>query len=1059
MRVASVARGADICYWGGCADMSRLNDSLLRRSITRVLRLASSRSAIPVGLLGSVLLLAWLLYQPESSPHGASRNAKPIHRLVPLPQNGAASDSLSNKVVASSIGPTTSLADSATATNPQSTPAQATAVVTFTDSGVQLEGGGALAWGDYDSDGDLDLVLVGRDGQHDRTAIYRNDGGAFTRTDVVLPALWNAAADWGDFDSDGDLDLALAGMTASGPITRVYQNQGGTFADIEAKVAAAGFSAVAWGHIDPDGQLDLAVSGSSLTHIYANSKGGLADIKAGLGGAQFGSLAWGDCDGDGDFDLAVGGEYNTGWSFEPVSVVYQNQGGRRFAPMNTNLPVLSNACLAWADYDNDGDLDLGISGFGATGAITRVYRNNGSGAFTDANARLTGLGAGSLAWGDMDNDGDADLVVTGCYHNENTGQQCAAKLYRNDGNSVFTPVEAPFVGVHYSCVAWGDYDRDGDLDLAISGVTCDYELITRIYRNNCPVPNTPPQPPGNLSAQTVGDTITFNWTAGFDAETPATGLYYNIRVGTQPGMDDVYSAMSDSATGFRRKPGVSGLQQRLSWTVEGLKNPPYFWSVQSVDAGYAGSAWAGEPSENWSRVENTTKATWHETIQDAINGSEDGDELVLTPGVYTGSGNWELDFSSGLPAGSTRNITLRGKNSSSATIIAQTVIDCAALPSRVPRRAFRFDSGETADAVLEGFTIRNASAPASGDVSADGGAIYISDSGPTIRRCVFENCGSPGRGGAVAATASGFWRPTVSLTECTFTGNRANVGGGAVYASGSYLEVKNCSFKGNSAPAGGALLHESGDQSYLWIRNTVFDANFATQAGGAICTGLHLTLDITNSTFTNNVAQQAGGLYSATDSSCFVSNCIFWDNRDSSGTGENAQLQVGPLQLRYSRVQGIAGVRGTASTGEDPRLEDIDGPDDDPVTWMDNRLGLSRFSSCINSGDPGIVYVDQVDIDGEERVQSCRPDIGADETGWSLPRADYNRDCRVDIADLRYFMMCSTAPGVRQTDPSCVGVDLDGDEFGDVDAIDFAIFQRCWSGSDKDADPGCDGGA
>lgn len=1039
MRIAAVSRGIEAFAEAGYLSMPDSADSFMRRLVRGPLRFLAAHpltSVLSVAALAAAVLVAVAFHQ-QRGRQGA--------KVAPVPSTSALTatrpdDSTAVASSAATVPVSTSQSQPQPRVGTQPDPAL------FTDSGIVLPGAGALAWGDFDNDGDLDLVLAGRIDGTAQTAIYRNDGGTFTRTDAELPAVWSAGVAWGDLDNDGDLDLALAGHTHSGPICGMYQNNGGAFSNVHPGAAGAGFASLAWGDSNNDGQLDLAVAGSNHLRLYGNAHAIFTDLNLELGGAQLGSVEWGDVDGDGDADLAVTGEYNTGRSIEPVTRVWRNDGDHQFSEMSTGLPALSGSSLAFADYDNDGDLDAALCGFTPQGAMCRIYRNNGSGSFTDIGAGLVGLGAGGLAWGDYDNDGDVDLVIAGFYHDPQQGSQCLTRLYRNDGGS-FTHVEVPFVAVHYASLAWGDYDGDNDLDLAISGVNCQYEPFTRIYRNNCPTPNTPPSPPTNLNSQSVGDAVTFSWAPAADAQTPPGGLFYQLRVGTRPGAEDIYAGMAHPTTGHRRKPGLSGAHQRLSWTVKGLTDPPYYWSVQAVDTAFAGSAWAGEPSTNWSRVHNSTKNTWHETIQGAIDAAEDGDELILGPGVYSGPGNWDLKLSNGLTTGQTRNLHLRSVDPLDPYIVSITVIDCQAVPSRWPHRAFIFDSGETGETIIEGLTIRNASAPPFGEVPLNGGAIYCEQSSPTIRYCLFDNCTSTAWGGAVAFVSPNGYGPVPTLHDCVFTNNRADGGGGAIHVSRIMAILNNCRFKGNAAGRGGAVSIQGENDQTVRVRNSIFDANYATQSGGAIWGGSRTQPEIYNCTLTNNVAHDGGGMFTSVDNYPFIANCLFWGNRDVNGTGETAQIRaMYAAHVRYSQIQGWTGaLGGVANLGDDPALADIDGPDNDPATWMDNNLALTRASPGINAGDPLMNYGEQRDIDGEMRVQNCRADIGADESPWSVPRPDFNGDCRVDMMDLRYLVMCGSGPAVRQTNPACADADLDLDEFGDVDADDFAIFQRCWS--------------
>lgn len=137
-------------------------------------------------------------------------------------------------------------------------------------------------------------------------------------------------------------------------------------------------------------------------------------------------------------------------------------------------------------------------------------------------------------------------------------------------------------------MAWGDYDNDGRLDLALGSA---------IFRNTFPSNNTPPTPPANLQAIVAGDGATLSWSPGGDAETPVATLGYNLRVGTFPGAADVVSPQADLTSGVRRIPALGNANLALTARVERLDTGrTYYWSVQTIDGAFAGSAFAAEGS-------------------------------------------------------------------------------------------------------------------------------------------------------------------------------------------------------------------------------------------------------------------------------------------------------------------------------------------------------------------------------------------------------------------------------------------------------------------------------
>lgn len=347
------------------------------------------------------------------------------------------------------------------------------------------------SWVDSDLDGDLDLFIV-------QKGLFRNDGaGAFTHLPGAITNQGLATGvTWADVDNDGDLDAYVAGGAPNG--SSLHLNQGGnSFARVLGgaigdTVTNLGWAA-AFGDHDGDGRVDLVLAApvgfngiTGPNRFFRGGPGGAFasdDTSVVATGTAFYTVpTWADMDGDGDLDLAIGS--GPGGAGLAPDNLYRNRRESKpgwfqrwlDAPLGTDLH--DGQVYHWVDYDNDGDLDAFLTNFG--GNANDLYRNDGGGTFV----RLTGAEAGpivtqvgpslSAAWEDFDNDGDLDCFVT-------QAQGFAGLFYRNDGALPFVAVSV--TGLTSAATRWGtttgDWDRDGRVDLYVTGTTAGAGL----YRN------------------------------------------------------------------------------------------------------------------------------------------------------------------------------------------------------------------------------------------------------------------------------------------------------------------------------------------------------------------------------------------------------------------------------------------------------------------------------------------------------------------------------------------------------------------------------------------------
>ncbi|UCC11488.1 MAG: T9SS type A sorting domain-containing protein [candidate division WOR-3 bacterium] len=303
--------------------------------------------------------------------------------------------------------------------------------------------GGALV--DVNLDGLIDFITGnGNDMDQDPNRVYYNTGDSleYTASWVSGDLGYNAKVSVGDIDYDGYPDLAVAnyGDPGAPQYDKFYYNISGTYE-----------STSSWQPADLD-----------------NSFG----------------CAFGDMDGDGDLDLAVAcGEDYTNQAQR--AKVYLNNAGvlDTVAAWESNL-LSYFYDVTWVDIDADGDLDLALAGMHVQNLI---YRNTGgmlesSPCWQSQNS----LGTIEFAFGDVDNDNDEDMV---CANNAQTGGQSYCELYLNNGITLeTTPVWTSQSLNYYSCVALGDVDRDGDLDLAAGGW---WETVKVFENTSGTFPQTP----------------------------------------------------------------------------------------------------------------------------------------------------------------------------------------------------------------------------------------------------------------------------------------------------------------------------------------------------------------------------------------------------------------------------------------------------------------------------------------------------------------------------------------------------------------------------------------
>jgi hypothetical protein len=328
-------------------------------------------------------------------------------------------------------------------------------------------------WADFNNDGYLDLFVVNNQTGSNNNFLYINNGdGTFSKvtTGIIVN---DGGSSYGctcaDINNDGYLDLFVSNY---GMNNYLYTNNGnGIFTKVTtgAIVNDGGNSTgCSWGDYDNDGWVDLFVCNRNQNNFlyHNNGNGTFTKITTGAivtDNSNSGGCAWGDYDNDRYLDLYVA---NAG---PAVDFLYHNNGNGTFTKITTG-PVVSDvehsSGGSWGDYDNDGDLDLFVTGGVIGQSYDRLYKNNGDGSFT----KITGdpivtyfHWAGGGGWADFDNDGFIDLF-SGGYDGINL-------LFKNNGNGTFIRIDTGAVvndGGYKMGASWGDYNNDGFVDLFIA---------------------------------------------------------------------------------------------------------------------------------------------------------------------------------------------------------------------------------------------------------------------------------------------------------------------------------------------------------------------------------------------------------------------------------------------------------------------------------------------------------------------------------------------------------------------------------------------------------------
>jgi uncharacterized repeat protein (TIGR01451 family) len=282
-----------------------------------------------------------------------------------------------------------------------------------------------------------------------------------TSTQVSSPAGGPAGA--GDFDGDGDLDLAVA--DEKNDVVRIFMNDGlGAFTQVQQVAVGDKPTGLAIGDLDGDGSIDIAVAnwGSDDVSLLLNNGAGLfaEAARPGTTGSRPIAIAVGDLDGDGQLDLAVVHEHS-----DSVSILVHAGAGiwmeQSSIDVAASYAARQPSAIAAGDLDGDGRLDLVVTN--RVRNSLSVLGNLGGGAFALKEEKALSFVHHPVAvtLGDFDADGDLDLAIVGSVHD-------TVSILHNAAGALTEGSGGIAVGHTPLSVSTGDLNGDGLLDLAVA---------------------------------------------------------------------------------------------------------------------------------------------------------------------------------------------------------------------------------------------------------------------------------------------------------------------------------------------------------------------------------------------------------------------------------------------------------------------------------------------------------------------------------------------------------------------------------------------------------------
>ena len=461
--------------------------------------------------------------------------------------------------------------------------------------------------------------------------IHENQGNnTFALQALAIAPLQQATFAFADFNRDNQLDVVVSGRTTDdAPVTQVYYSQDGRLAASPTVLSAVQAYSLVGADFDLDGKIDiflngLTEAGTAVAQCYRNTDQGFLLKTVDIAPTVAGSVLAYDWNNDQYVDILQTGVLANG---DTITQLYQNKGQFVFQDTATGLPPLAATTLAVGDVNQDGRADVLLSGYHQQRQpITQLYENKDS-TYALVDLTLPSVAGTFSTLADYNHDGLTDVGLAG----EDANGQPLARYYLQ-ANTEWDKIaydSLTSVGVRW---AVGDIDNDGHLDM-LRGATTQTPALLLV--NQSAGENNAPSAPLNSSISAIDTATVFRWEPGTDDRTDPMSFTYEMYVIAENAQQFSVSPEYLDTTKARVDHGRLGFN--TTHTVNGLPEGTYYWSVAAVDNAFQlGASCEGEDGQPLCFTidrEDTTicagtvlqlstpgKVTW-ESVQEGILGT------------------------------------------------------------------------------------------------------------------------------------------------------------------------------------------------------------------------------------------------------------------------------------------------------------------------------------------------------------------------------------------------------------------------------------------------------